>query len=61
MRFQTFKNRPNLHTSMEGFHRDSHIYSHRILVLEYTKTRIYGKYTEFFVSEDLRYIKDFQL
>ena len=26
-----------------------------IIVLEYTKTRIYGKYTNFFESEDLRF------
>ena len=26
MRFQTLKNRPNLHANMEGLHRDSHIW-----------------------------------
>ena len=31
------------------------VYSHYSLVLEYTKTRIYGKYTEYFESEDLRF------
>ena len=29
--------------------------SHYILVIEYTKTRIYAKYTELFESKDLRF------